>query len=319
MSNQDEPGQQPEPEHRPEDYLRTNPDGSQTPQYPGQAPEPPTNPYGAAETSSYGTPPTHTPYGQPPTPPTQPYAAQPPPYGQDPYGQDPSAASGSYGQPGQYGYGQPGYAAPPPHPQATTALVLGLVSLIGMFICLFPILAAPFAWRTGGRVVKEIDAQPGRWSGREQAQAGRIMGIIGTVLLVLGIDRPRRPDRAAVRRGRRRQHDLRQHDVRVGVELLELAADEHRLVDQPHAVRRLDAVADLAGQRQQVVGAGAAPVGQRQRVLGGQAGAPAAQVEPVALAEAGVLDEPRRARLGATVRLLPARGVVGQRGGLLGR
>ena len=66
-------------------------------------------------------------------------------------------------------------------------MVLGLVSLIGLFICFFPILAAPFAWRTGSRVVKEIDAQPGRWSGREQAQAGRIMGIIGTVLLVLGV------------------------------------------------------------------------------------------------------------------------------------
>ncbi|WP_200956421.1 DUF4190 domain-containing protein [Nocardioides sp. Soil777] len=184
MSNQDEPGQSPEPEHRPEDYLQTNPDGSQTPQYPGQGSEPPANPYGAAETSSYGTPPTHTPYGEPPT---QPYAAQPPAYGQDPSAQQ----SGPYGQPaqpGQYGgYVQPGYAAPPPHPQATTALVLGLVSLIGLFICLFPVLAAPFAWRTGGRVVKEIDAQPGRWSGREQAQAGRIMGIIGTVLLVLGV------------------------------------------------------------------------------------------------------------------------------------
>lgn len=191
MSNQDEPGQRPEPEHRPEDYLHTNPDGSQTPQYPGQGSEPPANPYGAAETSSYGSPPTHTPYGEQPSqpygePPTQPYAAQPPAYGQDPYAQ-----SGPYGQPpepGQYGgYVQPGYAAPPPHPSATTALVLGLVSLIGLFICLFPILAAPFAWRTGSRVIKEIDAQPGRWSGREQAQAGRIMGIIGTVLLVLGI------------------------------------------------------------------------------------------------------------------------------------
>jgi hypothetical protein len=192
VSNQDEPGQSPEPEHRPEDYLHTNPDGSQTPQYPGQGSETPANPYGAAETSSYGTPPTHTPYGEPPAqpygePPTQPYAAQPPAYGQDPYAQQ----SGPYGQPaqpGQYGgYVQPGYAAPPPHPSATTALVLGIVSLIGLFICIFPILAAPFAWRTGGRVVKEIDAQPGRWSGREQAQAGRIMGIIGTVLLVLGL------------------------------------------------------------------------------------------------------------------------------------
>jgi hypothetical protein len=195
VSNQDDTGRPQDPEHRPEDYLHTNPDGSQTPRYPGQPDdergEAPPNPYGSAETSSYGTPPTHTSYGEPPT---QPYAAQPPAQGQDPYappsgnyGQDPYAPpTGSYGQPGQYGGYGAGYA-PPPHPSATTALVLGLVSLIGMFVCLFPILAAPFAWRTGGRVVKEIDAQPGRWSGREQAQAGRIMGIIGTVLLVLGI------------------------------------------------------------------------------------------------------------------------------------
>ena len=190
MSNQDQPGQQPDPEHRPEDDLHTNPDGSQTPQYPGQGSEPATNPYGSADTSSYGTPPTHTTYGGQPAPPTQPYTAQPP-YGQDPYtqpyGQDPYAQQGAYGQPGQYGgYVQPGPMAPP-HPSATTAMVLGLVSLIGLFVCLVPIVMAPFAWRTGSRVVKEIDAQPGRWSGREQAQAGRIMGIIGTVLLVLGI------------------------------------------------------------------------------------------------------------------------------------
>jgi hypothetical protein len=183
VSNQDDTGRPQDPEHRPEDYLHTNPDGSQTPRYPGQPDDErrdvPPNPYGSAETSSYGTPPTHTPYGEPPT---QPYAAQPPAYGQDPY----AAPYGSYGQPGQYGGYGAGHA-PQQHPSATTALVLGLVSLIGMFVCVFPILAAPFAWRTGGRAVKEIDAQPGRWSGREQAQAGRIMGIIGTVLLVLGI------------------------------------------------------------------------------------------------------------------------------------
>jgi hypothetical protein len=170
-----------------------------TPDEPGAGSEPPLdphgNPYGGAESSSYGTPPTHTPYGGPPAPPTQPYGTQPPygqdvpgqdPYAQQSYGQDPYAQQPApYGQPGQYGYGQPGYAGLPPHPSATTAMVLGLVSLIGLFICLFPIVVAPFAWRTGSRVVKEIDAQPGRWSGREQAQAGRIMGIIGTVLLVL--------------------------------------------------------------------------------------------------------------------------------------
>jgi hypothetical protein len=55
VSNSDEPGGKPEPEHRPEDYLHTNPDGSQTPQYPDpgseSGAESPSNPYGAAETS----------------------------------------------------------------------------------------------------------------------------------------------------------------------------------------------------------------------------------------------------------------------------
>ena len=66
-------------------------------------------------------------------------------------------------------------------------MVLGISALGGMFVCGIPILLAPFAWMIGGRTVKEIDANPGRYSGRDQAQAGRIMGMIGTGLLVLGI------------------------------------------------------------------------------------------------------------------------------------
>lgn len=123
------------------------------------------------------------PYGQQPQ---QPYGQQPQqPYGQQPYGQQP------YGQQpyGQAPYGAPGFGGPvaPKHPSATTAMVLGIGALGGMFICGLPIVLAPFAWITGGRAVKEIDANPGRYSGREQAQAGRIMGIIGTVLLVLAV------------------------------------------------------------------------------------------------------------------------------------
>ena len=46
---------------------------------------------------------------------------------------------------------------------------------------------SPFAWVISGRVLREIDASPGRYSGREKASAGRIMGMIGTALLVLGV------------------------------------------------------------------------------------------------------------------------------------
>lgn len=87
----------------------------------------------------------------------------------------------------------PGGWAPPPsplvpqHPRATTALVLGIVSIVGAFVCVLPILVAPFAWVIGGRATRDIDAQPGRWRGRELAEAGRVLGIVGTCLLVAGL------------------------------------------------------------------------------------------------------------------------------------
>ena len=133
------------------------------------------SPYGQPENQPpYGHPDNQAPYGQP---------ENQPPYGQAPYGQAP------YGQApyGQTPYGAPSYggAMAPKHPSATTAMVLGISALGGMLLCLVPIVLAPFAWMIGGRAVKEIDANPGRYSGRDQAQAGRIMGIIGTVLLLL--------------------------------------------------------------------------------------------------------------------------------------
>lgn len=76
----------------------------------------------------------------------------------------------------------PGYPiARPDHPRATTAMVLGILGLVVCQIC------APFAWSIGGKAVKEIDASGGAYGGRGQAQAGYIMGIIGTVLLGLGV------------------------------------------------------------------------------------------------------------------------------------
>lgn len=129
-------------------------------------------------------------------PPTAPYAEQPPAYGQPDYGQQPP----SYGQPayGQPAYGQPqppygqgGYAPPvqvaPNHPQAQTAMILGLVGLIGTFICGITIFLCPFAWVMGGRAKREIDASGGAYGGRDQAMVGYVTGIIGTVLLALGL------------------------------------------------------------------------------------------------------------------------------------
>jgi hypothetical protein len=48
-------------------------------------------------------------------------------------------------------------------------------------------LASPFAIWLGRKSMREIDASGGRMGGRGQAQAGFIMGIIGTALWALGL------------------------------------------------------------------------------------------------------------------------------------
>jgi hypothetical protein len=138
---------------------------------------------------------------------------QPTPSGESGAGQ-PDDGQRGYSQPGygQPGYGEPGYAQPagyppqpgpgsqpgyppgyppgygpalpvvaPDHPRATTALVLGI---LGVVLCQ---VLGPFAWRIGKQTVDEIDAAQGRLGGRGPAQAGYVLGIVGTVLLGLFI------------------------------------------------------------------------------------------------------------------------------------
>jgi hypothetical protein len=108
--------------------------------------------------------------------PQQPYGQQPQqPYGQQPYGQPP------YGQPpyGQPPYGQAPMGYPPDHPRATTVLVLGI---LGLVVCG---IIAPFAWVMGRSTLAEIDSSRGALGGRGAANAGYILGIVGTVLLGL--------------------------------------------------------------------------------------------------------------------------------------
>lgn len=123
--------------------------------------------------------------------PNQPYGEQPgqqPGYGQqNPYGQPPAyGQQNPYGQPPAYGqnpYGQPGYgdAVAQKHPRATMILVFGILGLICCSVF------APVAWVMGNNAVKEIDAAPGRYTGRDLANVGKILGIVGTCLLVLTI------------------------------------------------------------------------------------------------------------------------------------
>ena len=98
-----------------------------------------------------------------------------------PYEQQPGQAYPPYAQPA-YQQGVPsGYYPQQDHPKATTALVLGI---LGLVVCG---VLAPFAWQMGRRTMEEIDASQGRLGGRGAAQAGYVMGIIGTILLGLGL------------------------------------------------------------------------------------------------------------------------------------
>jgi hypothetical protein len=64
------------------------------------------------------------------------------------------------------------------HPDGTTVLVLGILSLV---VCG---LLGPFAWSKGSKALAEIDREPHfNWSNRGQIRAGQICGIISSCLL----------------------------------------------------------------------------------------------------------------------------------------
>jgi hypothetical protein len=82
---------------------------------------------------------------------------------------------------------QPQFPYGPPvrdHPQATTILVLGILSLVVCGVL------GPFAWSMGNRALREIDASQGTQAplgGRSSVNAGRICGMIATILLGVGL------------------------------------------------------------------------------------------------------------------------------------
>ena len=73
----------------------------------------------------------------------------------------------------------PTAAAYPEQSQATTILVLGILGLV----CCGPLGIA--AWVMGNRELQAIDAGLRNPENRGTANAGRIIGIIATVLLIL--------------------------------------------------------------------------------------------------------------------------------------
>ncbi|GAA3644629.1 hypothetical protein GCM10022224_004010 [Nonomuraea antimicrobica] len=81
----------------------------------------------------------------------------------------------SYPNYGPGPYGQP----PQSHPNGTTILVLGILSLV---VCTF---IGPFAWSMGNKALREIDASGYYYDNRGHIQAGRICGIVSSALLIL--------------------------------------------------------------------------------------------------------------------------------------
>ncbi|MFB9315636.1 hypothetical protein [Nocardioides plantarum] len=103
------------------------------------------------------------PQEEPGVPPVNPY---------HPYQPTPYVATGPTGVP---------FGPPPDHPSASTVLVLGI---LGLVLCQ---VLSPVAWVLGGRTLREIDASGGRYGGRGTVNAGRICGIVGTIILVLSL------------------------------------------------------------------------------------------------------------------------------------
>ncbi len=66
-------------------------------------------------------------------------------------------------------------------PNAVLSLVLGIIGVVLCSLC------APFAWKLGKEAEAAVDASGGTLGGRGLATAGKILGIIGTVLLVIGV------------------------------------------------------------------------------------------------------------------------------------
>lgn len=117
-------------------------------------------------------PPQNPPYGQPP--PAYGRPQPPPPYGQPPAWPPP---------PG--GYYAPIPQAPPVN--ATLILVFGILGIVAALGCGIGGVFGIVAWVMGNSALQTLDQIGDPMSQRGTVNAGRICGIIGAVLMVLGI------------------------------------------------------------------------------------------------------------------------------------
>ena len=146
------------------------------------ASEPPPPGFDPLPTPPYGEGPSGTSYGSPApayADPAPPYGAPPPAYGSNLY--EVAAYQPAYGTSTPYG------AAPPTHPQSTTAMIFGILGIVfGLSCGIGGLLGIPGIVQ-GRRARNEIDAQPGRYAGRSQAVAGIVTGTIGVVIAALAV------------------------------------------------------------------------------------------------------------------------------------
>lgn len=72
-------------------------------------------------------------------------------------------------------------AGPPNASTAVAALVLGI---LGIILC--PLLG-PVAWVLGRKGEREVDSSGGAVGGRSLATAGKVLGMIGTFFILIGL------------------------------------------------------------------------------------------------------------------------------------
>lgn len=117
---------------------------------------------------------------QPPDDQPRQEGGQPPPPGSQP----PAPAGSPAGGLGPQSPPAPGgYAAAaggqPNAPGAVPALILGILGLVICGLC------APFAWWQGRSAEAAIATSGGQYGGKGMATTGKILGIIGTVIMIL--------------------------------------------------------------------------------------------------------------------------------------
>jgi len=65
------------------------------------------------------------------------------------------------------------------HPHATAVLFLGAASILCCGVL------GPVAWALGKRALDQIEASGGAIGGRVQVMVGYILGVVGTVLMII--------------------------------------------------------------------------------------------------------------------------------------